>query len=53
VKTTGEGAVDLAEQWASENGYEAPYVVFNCDHNSAGLGIVDKFTWVSATVYEG
>jgi len=59
VKTHGNNAVDegidvdLAEKWAIENGYEAPFVVFNCDHNSAGLGIAYNFAWDTATVYEG
>jgi len=59
VKTTGADAVDegrdvdLAEQWASENDYEAPFVTFNCDHNSAGKTIAEHITWETATVYEG
>lgn len=59
VKTTGADAVDqgldvtFAEQWATENDYEGPFVTFNCDHNSAGLSIADNFTWETASVYEG
>lgn len=39
-----------AIEWAEENDYEAPFVVFNCEEDSAGRSIVDCFTWETASL---
>lgn len=57
VKCTSEDCDEYEDksraiQWAEENDYEAPFVVFNCTLDSAGKAIEDNFKWETASVVE-
>lgn len=43
---------DAAEKWASENDFERPFVVFNCEVDTAGKSIVENFKWETASVVD-
>lgn len=43
---------DRAIEWAEENDYEQPFVVFDADDDVAGVIIRNHFTWENASVVE-